>query len=101
MRGRVMSDGVWPSWSGGGGLRGKQFADLDDAARQSAFDLLLLSAVRVDDIVQKAHRGKIPLGYVGAAAEMGNAVAFLCSDAASYLTGVTLPVAGGLLRGIF
>jgi 3-oxoacyl-[acyl-carrier protein] reductase len=36
----------------------------------------------------------IPLG-IGAATDVGHAVAFLCSDEARYLTGVTLDVNGG------
>lgn len=36
-----------------------------------------------------------PLGRVGDGAEIGNAVAFLCSDAASWITGVDIPVDGG------
>lgn len=36
-----------------------------------------------------------PLGRVGDGAEIGNAVAFLASDAASWITGVDIPVDGG------
>lgn len=36
-----------------------------------------------------------PLGRVGDGAEVGNAVAFLASDAASWITGVDIPVDGG------
>lgn len=36
-----------------------------------------------------------PLGRVGDGAEIGNAVAFLASDAASWITGVDVPVDGG------
>lgn len=36
-----------------------------------------------------------PLGRVGDGAEVGNAVAFLASDAASWITGVDVPVDGG------
>ncbi|HUH87413.1 MAG TPA: SDR family oxidoreductase [Pusillimonas sp.] len=36
-----------------------------------------------------------PLGRVGNGAEVGNAVAFLASDAASWITGVDIPVDGG------
>ena len=57
--------------------------------------------VPVDDIVHAVHHTEVPLGYVGDPADMGHAVAFLCSDAAGYITGVTLPIDGGLLRGLF
>jgi NAD(P)-dependent dehydrogenase (short-subunit alcohol dehydrogenase family) len=39
----------------------------------------------------------IPLGRVGKAEEIGETVAFLISDAASYLTGALIPVDGGML----
>jgi len=42
----------------------------------------------------------IPLGRYGAAEEFGRAAAFLLSDAASYITGATLQVDGGLIRSI-
>jgi NAD(P)-dependent dehydrogenase (short-subunit alcohol dehydrogenase family) len=37
----------------------------------------------------------IPLGRAGAPTDCAGAVVFLCSDAARYITGVTLPVDGG------
>lgn len=40
-----------------------------------------------------------PLGRVGVPADVAAAVLFLASDAASWITGVTLPVDGGLLAG--
>ncbi len=40
----------------------------------------------------------VPLGRDGEPAEFGAAAAFLLSPAASYLSGVMLPVDGGLLR---
>ncbi|HEX4525375.1 MAG TPA: SDR family NAD(P)-dependent oxidoreductase [Gaiellaceae bacterium] len=39
--------------------------------------------------------GTVPLGRYGSPEEVGEAVAFLLSDAASYLTGVNLEVSGG------
>lgn len=39
----------------------------------------------------------IPLGRVGEPPEVAEAILWLCSDAASYLTGVTLPVDGGYI----
>jgi 3-oxoacyl-[acyl-carrier protein] reductase len=40
----------------------------------------------------------IPLGRIGDPAEFGRVAAFLLSPAASYLTGLTVPVDGGALR---
>jgi NAD(P)-dependent dehydrogenase (short-subunit alcohol dehydrogenase family) len=40
---------------------------------------------------------KIPLGRMGTPVDIGNAVAWLCSDEASYITGTTLRVDGGLI----
>ncbi|HSY85083.1 MAG TPA: SDR family oxidoreductase, partial [Verrucomicrobiae bacterium] len=37
----------------------------------------------------------IPLGRFSTPADMGNAAAFLCSDEASMITGVTMEVDGG------
>ncbi|MEU8392200.1 SDR family oxidoreductase [Micromonospora sp. NPDC048842] len=42
----------------------------------------------------------IPLRRVGDPAEFGRVAAFVLSPAASYLTGITLPVDGGALRGL-
>ncbi|HZW95997.1 MAG TPA: 3-oxoacyl-[acyl-carrier-protein] reductase [Candidatus Eremiobacteraceae bacterium] len=42
---------------------------------------------------------QIPLGRVGSPADVANAVAFLASDEASYITGHVLNVNGGMLMG--
>jgi len=42
----------------------------------------------------------IPLQRLGDPAEFGQVAAFVLSPAASYLTGITLPVDGGMLRGL-
>ena len=40
---------------------------------------------------------KTPLGRSGLPSDIGNAVAFLCSEKAEYITGITLRVDGGLI----
>ena len=45
----------------------------------------------------KARSANIPLGHSGVPSDIGNAALFLASDAATYITGVTLPVDGGWL----
>jgi 3-oxoacyl-[acyl-carrier protein] reductase len=44
---------------------------------------------------------RVPLGRYGTPAEIASAAVFLASDAASFITGVTLAVDGGLDRGLF
>ncbi len=40
---------------------------------------------------------RIPLGRIADPSEMANVIAFLCSDKASYMTGATVDVTGGML----
>jgi len=47
--------------------------------------------------VQEAMLGQIPLGRFGTAEDVANAIAFLASDEASYITGQVLVVDGGMV----
>ena len=55
---------------------------------------------RSPDEVRAAVQSQIPLGRYGSPEELGDVVAFLASERASYLTGTTVLVDGGLLNGI-
>jgi 3-oxoacyl-[acyl-carrier protein] reductase len=49
------------------------------------------------DEQRAAMLGQVPLGRLGEAQDIANAVLFLASDAAAYITGETLHVNGGML----
>ncbi|MFB8173401.1 SDR family oxidoreductase [Kitasatospora purpeofusca] len=60
-----------------------------------------LDALGGDPEASRAHHSAaIPLGRYGTPEEFGKVAAFLLSPAASYLTGVMVPVDGGALRGL-
>jgi 3-oxoacyl-[acyl-carrier protein] reductase len=50
------------------------------------------------EAAEEAAKADVPIGRLGTVEEIGAAAAFLCSAPASYITGVALPVDGGLLR---
>ncbi len=56
--------------------------------------------IRIDEYAARVQRS-IPIGRYAEAREIGDAVAFLCSERASYITGVTLQVDGGLIQSTF
>ena len=51
--------------------------------------------------IQAANYAKIPLGRYGTIEEVGRTGAFLLSDAASYITGSSLAVDGGVLKTVW
>ena len=57
-----------------------------------------MTSVLSDEFKQAAVK-QIPLGRVGSPDDVASAVAFLASDAASYITGHVLSVNGGMLMG--
>jgi NAD(P)-dependent dehydrogenase (short-subunit alcohol dehydrogenase family) len=54
-----------------------------------------LADPKLKDFVEKSH----PLGRLGRPEEIAEAVLWLCSDAASFVTGAVLPVDGGVVVG--
>lgn len=65
-----------------------------DLARQRA----AREGISLDEALQKSAHG-IPLGRLGEPEEFANVVVFVASPAASYVTGQTILVDGGLYRG--
>jgi gluconate 5-dehydrogenase len=64
------------------------------------FRTALTEAFYADESWQARTLEKIPLGRFGQLDELGGAAVFLCSDAASYITGQILYVDGGLLAAL-
>ncbi len=50
--------------------------------------------------IQQANIDRIPLGRYGDPDELGRIAAFVLSPAASYLTGVILPIDGGMIKSL-
>jgi len=74
---------------------------LTDRLRGPFIEPARSAGVPVDDLARAEVAKEVPLGRVGEPSDMGDLVAFLCSDAAAYLTGLTVPVDGGRLRAVF
>lgn len=57
------------------------------------------TGISEDEAMQGLNRN-IPMGRVGRPEELANLVVFLASDAASYITGTTIQVDGGVIRSM-
>ena len=58
------------------------------------------TAGRTEDEAMAALTASIPMGRIGRPEELATLVVFLASDAASYITGATIPVDGGFVRSM-
>lgn len=70
-----------------------------DRVREIDGDNARRAGISVKDQQKKVFT-TIPMGRYGDTAEFANAAVFLFSDAASYITGASLQVDGGLIRGL-
>ena len=57
----------------------------------------MTEATRGNPAALKGYLRHVPMNRMGQPTELAGPVAFLCSDAASYVTGCILPVDGGYL----
>jgi 3-oxoacyl-[acyl-carrier protein] reductase len=73
---------------------------IDTARVQSLDEATAQSSGRTVQEVRTASESQIPLQRYGEPKEFGDVVAFLASDRASYLSGITVAVDGGALDGI-
>ncbi|MCL2494219.1 MAG: SDR family oxidoreductase [Oscillospiraceae bacterium] len=105
----ISSVHAFAAWANDG-VYGGMKAALNRTTESEALDLSLygirvncvapgMTSVRGEDSPENLRREwayKIPLGRYGCARDIAEAVAFLASDRASYITGVTLKVDGGM-----
>lgn len=68
------------------------------AIRTPIFETVGLSSKEIENILASI-KANYPVGRVGEVSDTSSAIAFLASDSASFLTGVSLPVDGGALLG--
>ena len=53
-----------------------------------------------EDVISQIMKSQVPAARFGEANEVANAVAFLCTPAASYINGINLPVDGGRTKSL-
>ncbi len=90
---QVASDGITVNTLAPGSV------DTDNLRMVSA-DAARRQGCGVDD-VRRANLAAIPIGRYGLPEEIGAVAAFLASEQAAYITGVTLLVDGGRFRGLY
>ena len=66
---------------------------------QTSLELIATQLNITKEEAQEVENSNIPLGYSAEPGVIGDAVAYLAGPAASYITGIALPVAGGMSVG--
>lgn len=107
IRGLGISNGLRPGLAGVAkdmadeyGPRGVRFVSLLPGRIMTDRNRQLFAATGDPERAQAEAEAAIPLRRIAEPAEFGRVAAFVLSPAASYLTGVTIPVDGGALRSI-
>lgn len=73
---------------------------LTDPSRSFLESRAKAAGVSFEEFV-KQDTASIPMGRIGQPEEVAAMVVFLASECASYVTGVTVQVDGGLVRGLY
>ncbi len=73
---------------------------LTDRIIQLAEERAKKSNITAEEVIRSWEQD-IPIGRLGKADELADLVAFLVSERASYITGTTIQVDGGMVKGIF
>jgi 3-oxoacyl-[acyl-carrier protein] reductase len=73
---------------------------LTDRQREIARDVSSRTGKTIDAAMKQVLL-EVPLGRYGTSEEVGNLVAFLASDKASYINGAMIPIDGGMTRSVF
>ena len=93
LAGEVAKDGVTVNHVATGNVMTDRIIQIDEAAAQK-------SGRAREEITQERLKN-IPMGRLGTIEEYGEICAFLCSRQAGYITGQTIAVDGGMLRGVY
>jgi 3-oxoacyl-[acyl-carrier protein] reductase len=78
-------------------LEGAAHAVTANVIAPGAINTSMLASLKLS--AQERLAARIPMGRVGAPADIAEAAAYLCSEAAGYVTGVVLDVDGGISIG--
>jgi 3-oxoacyl-[acyl-carrier protein] reductase len=90
---QVAGDGITVNTLAPGRIRTERMRQIDDDVAERTG--------RTREEVERETIKAVPTGRYGEPAEFGAVAAFLASEAAGYVTGVTLLVDGGLFRGTY